>query len=446
GTVRLHNLETVENRDGGLVAITRSGELGMLDEQGRERELYKIPYGSVIHVQDGQAVDAGTTLATWDPHTQPVVSEVEGFARFSDFVDGQSVQTETDGITGLSSQIIIDPVQRSAAAKDLRPAIALVDGDGNPVELPGTEIPAIYVLPPGAIIGITDGAEVQVGDVVARIPQESQKTRDITGGLPRVADLFEARKPKEPAILAEHTGTFSFGKETKTRQRLVITDENGEQHQMLIPKYRVIGIFEGEQVRRGDVLSDGELAPHDILRLRGVSELANYIVKEIQDVYRLQGVGIADKHIEVIVRQMLRKVEVTEPGDSAYLRGDQIDHARLVEENAALEKEGKFPAKFEPMLLGITKASLVTESFISAASFQETTRVLTDAATRGARDELRGLKENVIVGRLIPAGTGLAHHEERRRRRHVTFDQASELFDAPKEAAAVESVAEKPSD
>ncbi|MFA7523443.1 MAG: DNA-directed RNA polymerase subunit beta' [Halothiobacillaceae bacterium] len=446
GTVRLHNLETVENRDGGLVAITRSGELGMLDEQGRERELYKIPYGSVIHVQDGQAVDAGTTLATWDPHTQPVVSEVEGFARFSDFADGQSVRTETDGITGLSSQIIIDPVQRSAAAKDLRPAIALVDGDGNPVELPGTEIPAIYVLPPGAIIGITDGAEVQVGDVVARIPQESQKTRDITGGLPRVADLFEARKPKEPAILAEHTGTFSFGKETKTRQRLVITDENGEQHQMLIPKYRVIGIFEGEQVRRGDVLSDGELAPHDILRLRGVSELANYIVKEIQDVYRLQGVGIADKHIEVIVRQMLRKVEVTEPGDSAYLRGDQIDHARLVEENAALEKEGKFPAKFEPMLLGITKASLVTESFISAASFQETTRVLTDAATRGARDELRGLKENVIVGRLIPAGTGLAHHEERRRRRHVTFDQASELFDAPKEAVAVESVAEKPGD
>jgi DNA-directed RNA polymerase subunit beta' len=331
---------------------------------------------------------------------------VEGFARFSDFVDGQSVKTETDEITGLSSQIIIDPAQRSGTAKDLRPAIALLDQSGDPVNLPGTEIPAIYVLPAGAIIGITDGAEVQVGDVVARIPQESQKTRDITGGLPRVADLFEARKPKEPAILAEHTGTVSFGKETKGKQRLVITDENGENHEELIPKYRVI-------------------------------------VKEIQDVYRLQGVGIDDKHIEVIVRQMLRKVEIVETGDSGYLRGDQVDKARLVEESAALEKDGKFPARAEPMLLGITKASLVTESFISAASFQETTRVLTDAATRGGRDELRGLKENVIVGRLIPAGTGLAHHEERRRRRHAALDQANDLFGAPAEAAEVEAAAEE---
>ncbi|MFW6021319.1 MAG: DNA-directed RNA polymerase subunit beta', partial [Guyparkeria sp.] len=443
GSVRLHNLKTVKNRDGDLVAVTRSGELGMLDEQGRERERYKVPYGSVIRVKDGEKVEAGTTLANWDPHTHPVVSEVEGFARFSDFVDGQSVKTETDEITGLSSQIIIDPAQRTGTAKDLRPAIALTDADGNAVNLPGTEIPAIYVLPAGAIIGITDGAEVQVGDVVARIPQESQKTRDITGGLPRVADLFEARKPKEPAILAEHTGTVSFGKETKGKQRLVITDEHGEQHEELIPKYRVINVFEGEHVERGEIIADGELAPHDILRLRGIADLANYIVKEIQDVYRLQGVGIDDKHIEVIVRQMLRKVEITEPGDSGYLRGDQVDKARLVEENAALEKDGKFPAKYEPMLLGITKASLVTESFISAASFQETTRVLTDAATRGGRDELRGLKENVIVGRLIPAGTGLAHHEERRRRRHAALDQANELFGAPAEAAEVETAAEE---
>jgi len=446
GGVRLHNLKTVKNRDGDLVAVTRSGELGMLDEQGRERERYKVPYGSVIRVKEGEKVDAGTTLANWDPHTHPVVSEVEGFARFSDFVDGQSVKTETDEITGLSSQIIIDPSQRSGTAKDLRPAIALVDRDGNAVNLPGTEIPAIYVLPAGAIIGITDGAEVQVGDVVARIPQESQKTRDITGGLPRVADLFEARKPKEPAILAEHTGTVSFGKETKGKQRLVITDENGEQHEELIPKYRVINVFEGEHVDKGEIIADGELAPHDILRLRGIPELANYIVKEIQDVYRLQGVGIDDKHIEVIVRQMLRKVEVTESGDSGYLRGDQVDRTRIVEENAALEKDGKFPAKFEPMLLGITKASLVTESFISAASFQETTRVLTDAATRGGRDELRGLKENVIVGRLIPAGTGLAHHEERRRKRHAALDQANELFDSPQEVAEVESAGEESGD
>ncbi len=443
GSVRLHNLRTVKNRDGDLVAVTRSGELGVLDEQGRERERYKVPYGSVIRVKDGEKVDAGSTLANWDPHTHPVVSEVEGFARFSDFVDGQSVKTETDEITGLSSQIIIDPAQRTGTAKDLRPAIALTDADGNPVNLPGTEIPAIYVLPAGAIIGITDGAQVQVGDVVARIPQESQKTRDITGGLPRVADLFEARKPKEPAILAEHTGTVSFGKETKGKQRLVITDENGEQHEELIPKYRVINVFEGEHVERGEIIADGELAPHDILRLRGIADLANYIVKEIQDVYRLQGVGIDDKHIEVIVRQMLRKVEIVESGDSGYLRGDQVDKARLVEENAALEKDGKFPAKSEPMLLGITKASLVTESFISAASFQETTRVLTDAATRGGRDELRGLKENVIVGRLIPAGTGLAHHEERRRRRHAALDQANDLFGAPAEAAEVETAAEE---
>ena len=428
GVVRLHNLKTVINRDKDLVAVTRSGELGMVDDQGRERERYKVPYGAVIRVKEGEKVNGGTTLATWDPHTHPVVSEMQGQARFSDFVDGQSVKSDTDEITGLSSQVVIDPKHRNSAAKELRPAIALIDASGEPVCLAGTDIPAFYVLPAGAIIGIEDGAMVQVGDIIARIPQESSKTRDITGGLPRVADLFEARKPKEPAILAEYTGTISFGKETKGKQRLVITDEHGEAHEELIPKYRVINVFEGEHVARGEVIADGELTPHDILRLRGIPDLAAYIIKEIQDVYRLQGVIISDKHIEVIVRQMLRKVEITEPGDSGYLRGDQVDKARLLEENRILEQAGKFAAKYDPMLLGITKASLVTESFISAASFQETTRVLTDSSTRGARDELRGLKENVIVGRLIPAGTGLAHHQERRRRRHLTMDSANALF------------------
>ncbi|OYY56221.1 MAG: DNA-directed RNA polymerase subunit beta' [Halothiobacillus sp. 28-55-5] len=429
GLVRLHNLKTVVNRDNDLVAVTRSGELGMVDDQGRERERYKVPYGAVIRVKESDKVAAGTTLASWDPHTHPVVSEMQGQARFSDFADGLSVKLETDEITGLSALIIIDPKHRStAAAKEMRPAISLVDELGNPICLVGTEIPAFYVLPAGAIIGIEDGATVQVGDIIARIPQESSKTRDITGGLPRVADLFEARKPKEPAILAEYTGTISFGKETKGKQRLVITDEHGEAHEELIPKYRVINVFEGEHVARGEVIADGELTPHDILRLRGIPDLAAYIIKEIQDVYRLQGVIISDKHIEVIVRQMLRKVEISDTGDSGYLRGDQVDKARLLEENRNLEQAGKFAAKFEPMLLGITKASLVTESFISAASFQETTRVLTDSSTRGARDELRGLKENVIVGRLIPAGTGLAYHQERRRRRHLTIDSANSLF------------------
>ncbi|HHQ69240.1 MAG TPA: DNA-directed RNA polymerase subunit beta', partial [Halothiobacillaceae bacterium] len=428
GSVRLHNIKTVVNRDEEAIAVTRSGEIGMLDEQGRERERYKIPYGSVIRVREGQKVEAGTTLANWDPHTHPVISEVEGFARFSDFIEGQTVRSETDEITGLTSQVVIDPSQRTGAAKDMRPSVALINSKGDPVCLPGTDLPAVYVLPPGAIIGITDGGEVQVGDVVARIPQESQKTRDITGGLPRVADLFEARKPKEPAILAEHSGTVSFGKETKGKQRLIITDENNEAHETLIPKFRTINVFEGEHVERGEVISDGELVPADILRLRGVAELADYIVKEVQDVYRLQGVRINDKHIEVIVRQMLRKVEVTEPGDSRFLRGDQVDKARIMEENAMLQEQGKLPAQYTPMLLGITKASLVTESFISAASFQETTRVLTDAATRGGIDELRGLKENVIVGRLIPAGTGLAHHMDRRRRRNQAVENARALF------------------
>ena len=305
-----------------------------------------------------------------------------------------------------------------------------------------TDIPAVYALPDGAIISLSDGQKVSVGDVIARIPQESSKTRDITGGLPRVADLFEARKPKDPAIMAEHTGTVSFGKETKGKRRLVITDENGDSHEELIPKWRHLNVFEGEQVAKGEVIADGEPNPHDILRLQGVESLADYLVKEIQDVYRLQGVKINDKHIEVIIRQMLRKVNVLTPGDSRYLRGEQIDKARFLEVVDELEAAGKEPLTIEPVLLGITKASLATESFISAASFQETTRVLTEAAVRGLKDELRGLKENVIVGRLIPAGTGFAHHAERRRTREQEFaEQLQELEDAQNAAAAAEAEA-----
>ncbi|MEO6696523.1 MAG: DNA-directed RNA polymerase subunit beta', partial [Gammaproteobacteria bacterium] len=320
----------------------------------------------------------------------------------------------------LTSMVVTDPKQRPASAKDLRPMVKLVDEKGKDLSIAGTDIPAHYYLPAGAIVSVEDSSRMGVGDVIARIPQESSKTRDITGGLPRVADLFEARKPKEPAILAEISGTVSFGKDTKGKQRLIITGADGEQHEELIPKWRHVTVFEGEHVERGEMIADGPPAPHDILRLLGVPSLANYIVNEVQDVYRLQGVKINDKHIEVIVRQMLRKVEVTAAGDTKFLRGEQVDRPRILEENQRVTAEGKQAALYEPILLGITKASLATQSFISAASFQETTRVLTEASVSGKWDELRGLKENVIVGRLIPAGTGLAYHAERQRQRHGT--------------------------
>jgi len=417
GTIKLHNIKTIENAAGKLVAVSRSGEVVVLDDIGRERERYKLPYGAELQVREGEKVEGGQTVAVWDPHTHPIITEMAGVLRFVDFIDGVTVQKQTDEITGLSSVVVIDPKQRPTAGKDLRPMVKLVDEKGNDINLAGTSLPAHYFLPGGAIVNVADGTEVKVGDVIARIPQESSKTRDITGGLPRVADLFEARKPKEPAILAEATGTVSFGKETKGKQRLIITDAEGETHELLIPKWRHVNVFEGEHVEKGEVIADGELNPHDILRLRGVADLAEYLVKEIQDVYRLQGVGINDKHIEVIIHQMLRKVEVTDPGETRLLRGEQAEKARVLEANEQAEAENRHPAKWEPLLLGITKASLATESFISAASFQETTRVLTEAAVRGMRDPLNGLKENVIVGRLIPAGTGLAHHKERRARR-----------------------------
>jgi len=445
GTIRLHNIKTVQNKEGNLVAVSRSGEIGVIDANGRERERYKVPYGAVLSVADGDSVEPGQVVANWDPHTHPIVTEVAGTIKFVDFVEGVTVQRKTDEITGLSSLEITDPKQRGSAGKDLRPMVKLLDENGEELKIAGTEMPAHYFLPHGAIVALEDGARVEVGDVVARIPQESSKTRDITGGLPRVADLFEARKPKEPAVLAERTGTVTFGKETKGKQRLVITDANGDQYEELIPKWRHVNVFEGEHVEKGETVVDGEPNPHDILRLLGVTVMADYLVKEIQDVYRLQGVKINDKHIEVIIRQMLRKVEIVGPGDTRFLKGEQVEKARVLEENERVEKEGGVPATWEPLLLGITKASLATESFISAASFQETTRVLTEAAVRGARDDLRGLKENVIVGRLIPAGTGLAYHEERRRQRRRALDPSlalNEMVSAEAQAEAGEAPSE----
>jgi len=415
GTIRLHNIKTVRHERGHLVAVSRSGELGVVDEFGRERERYKIPYGATITVNDADVVTAGQAVANWDPHTHPVVTEVAGMIKFSDFVDGITVTSQVDDVTGLTSTVVLDPKQRGSGGKDLRPVVRLTNAKGKEVTFANTDIPAVYALPAGAIVSLEDGSKVSVGDVIARIPQESSKTRDITGGLPRVADLFEARKPKDSAILAERSGTVSFGKETKGKRRLIITNEGTDKYEELIPKWRHLNVFEGEQVEKGEVIADGEPNPHDILRLQGVEALANYLVREIQDVYRLQGVKINDKHIEVIVRQMLRKIEVLDAGDSALLRGEQMDRGRLLDVIAKQKTEGKHQSTWEPLLLGITKASLATESFISAASFQETTRVLTEAAVRGLKDDLRGLKENVIVGRLIPAGTGFAYHARRRR-------------------------------
>jgi DNA-directed RNA polymerase subunit beta' len=418
GNIRYNNIKYVENNSGKFIAVSRSGELHLIDENGRERERYKIPYGAEITVADNAGVDAGQVVATWDPHTHPVVTEVAGLVQLRDLVEGVTVDKQVDDVTGLTSLIVREPKQRSSAAKDMRPMVKLVDANGDDLFIVGTDIPAQYFLPGGAVVRVTDGAEVGIGDVLARIPQESSKTRDITGGLPRVADLFEARKPKDPALMAEISGTISFGKETKGKQRLIITPKEGEPHEELIPKWRHVSVFEGEHIEKGEIIVDGPEDPHDILRLKGVTALANYMVAEVQEVYRLQGVGINDKHIEVIVRQMLRKVEITSVGDTKFLKGEQVEHDRVLEANDEMRANDKMEATFYPLLLGITKASLATESFISAASFQETTRVLTDAAVTGKRDDLRGLKENVIVGRLIPAGTGLAYHKERYRKRH----------------------------
>lgn len=417
GVLRLHNIKTVQHKNGTLVAVSRSGEAAIVDEFGRERERYKLPYGAVLSVGDNSPVKSGQVIAQWDPHTHPVISEVAGLLKFADLVDGVTMHRQTDEMTGLTSIVVTDPKQRGFAGKELRPMIKLVNNKGADIFLAGTSVPAQYYLPVGAVISLEDGSAVGVGDVIARIPQESSKTRDITGGLPRVADLFEARRPKDSAIMAEISGVVSFGKETKGKRRLIITNASGETHEEMIPKWRQVSVFEGEHVEKGEVIVDGALNAHDILRLLGVPQLATYIVNEVQDVYRLQGVKINDKHIEVIIRQMLRKRLISFAGDTRLLVGEQVEETLYLKENDRAIAEGKEPARGAPILLGITKASLATNSFISAASFQETTRVLTEAAVSGKLDELRGLKENVMVGRLVPAGTGLAYHSNRRNRR-----------------------------
>ncbi|SFG99090.1 DNA-directed RNA polymerase subunit beta' [Neptunomonas qingdaonensis] len=419
GEIRLHNLKYVESPAGHLVAVSRSGELGVTDEHGRERERYKLPYGAIIKVKDGAQVNPGDIVANWDPHTHPIITEVGGTVIFVGMEDGITVKQTTDDLTGLSTTEILDGKDRPAAGKEIRPLIKLVDAKGVDICHPGTDQPVQYLLPAKAIINMANGANVAVGEALARIPQEGSVNKDITGGLPRVADLFEARKPKESSILAEISGIISFGKETKGKKRLVITPNDAEPYELMIQKWRNLNVFEGEHVEKGEVISDGPTNPHDILRILGVEALAEFVVNEIQDVYRLQGVGINDKHIEVICRQMLRKVEIVTSGDSTFIPGEQVEYAAVVSENAELEAADKIPAKFERVLLGVTKASLATESFISAASFQETTRVLTEGAVKGKQDFLRGLKENVVVGRLIPAGTGLAYHSERKRKRAI---------------------------
>jgi len=406
GKASLYNLKTIKNKDKNLVAVSRSGEIIILDKYNKEKERYKVPYGAVINIKDRQKVKAGDVISTWDPHTHPIVSEASGTMVFEDFIDGVTVTEQLDEVTGLSNVIIMDYKKQTSTSSANRPKATLLNSRGKPVMFKGTETPIVYTFPPGAILNIQDGQKIDTGDVIARIPLESSKTSDITGGLPRVADLFEARKPKDAAILAKHSGIASFGKETKGKVRLVITDDEGESFEELIPKTRTLNIFEGEKIQKGEIISDGELSLHDILEVQGIESLTYYLVKEVQDVYRLQGVPINDKHIEIIIRQMMRTLEVDEPGDTRLLTGELINRSELLDINEKMVSEDLNPASYKPTIMGITKASLATTSFISAASFQETTRVLTEAAVKGSVDKLRGLKENVVVGRLVPAGTG----------------------------------------
>ncbi|QWD98564.1 DNA-directed RNA polymerase subunit beta' [Polynucleobacter sp. MG-5-Ahmo-C2] len=430
GTMRV-----VKNAKGEQIVISRSGEALIVDENGRERERHKVPYGATLLLKEDAAVKAGASLATWDPLTRPIISEYAGIARFDNVEEGVTVAKQVDEVTGLSTLVVIDGKRRSAASKGVRPMINLVDDKGNEVMIAGTDHPVNIGLQVGALITVKDGQKVEVGEVLARIPIESQKTRDITGGLPRVAELFEARSPKDAAVLAKVTGTVSFGKETKGKQRLVITDMDGEANEFLIPKEKQVLVHDGQVVNKGEMIVEGPADPHDILTLRGIEELAIYIVDEVQDVYRLQGVKINDKHIEVIVRQMLRRVQITDGGDTAYITGEQVERSKLYDANDLVIAAGKRPAQFENVLLGITKASLSTDSFISAASFQETTRVLTEAAIMGKTDTLRGLKENVIIGRLIPAGTGLSYRRARKVREQFERDRA-QMIAAEEEAMA----------
>jgi len=434
GSAKWINLKTITNSDGKIVVTSRSGEITIADESGREQERYKIAYGSTVTVEDGGKVVSGEILAQWDPHTHPVITEVNGTSKFGNF-EG-TVEETVDDLTGLTTYVVKDAKERATSVKEARPYIALVDESGESVCFSGTQTPALYYLPENGVVVVQEGSLIGAGDVLARIPQASSKNKDITGGLPRVADLFEARQPKEPSIMAEVSGVIGFGKETKGKQRLVISQDSGEQYEALIPKWRTVSVFEGERVEKGDVVVDGNPNPHDILRLLGIGKLAEYIVDEVQDVYRLQGVKINDKHIETIIRQMLRKVEVKSPGDTGLIKGEQAEYARVVELNDKAREKGEVEAGFQRVLLGITKASLATESFISAASFQETTRVLTEAAVSGKRDKLVGLKENVIVGRLIPAGTGFAYHQARKEASDAALEEL-QAFMKPEEEVEV---------
>ncbi len=445
GTVRFtQNMRYVTNAKGEKVVIARSAEVMITDDHGRERERHKVPYGATLLVDDGKVGKAGAQLATWDPHTRPIVTEYGGIVKFENVEEGVTVAKQIDEVTGLSTLVVIDPKRRGTSqSKGLRPQVKLLSEAGEEVKIHGTDHAVTITFQVGSLITVKDGQQVSIGDILARIPQESAKARDITGGLPRVAELFEARAPKDAGILAEVTGTVSFGKDTKGKQRLVITEPDGTAHEYLIPKDKHVMAHDGQVVNRGEMIVDGAAEPHDILRLLGVEALARYIIDEVQDVYRLQGVKINDKHIEVIVRQMLRRVVITDPGDTHFIREEQVERAEVLDENDKAVAEGKRPAEYQYMLLGITKASLSTDSFISAASFQETTRVLTEAAIMGKRDELRGLKENVIVGRLIPAGTGLAYHRTRRQQaagEDIAADRGLEEAETSEGVASEENV------
>ena len=400
GIVAFENLRTVHNREGSLVVLSRSGEIKLVGDDGQVKEKYPIVYGSTLSASEGQRVSAGDKLAEWDPFTVPIIAEVGGSVRYADLREGTSMEERVDEITFQTQRVVTE-----GRSSDLKPRIELVDESDMLVKVPGKK-EAVYNLPVGAIIVLDDMASVHPGDILAKIPRETTKTKDITGGLPRVAELFEARKPKDMAIMADRNGTVSFGADTKGKRKVLLTDENGEQKEYLIPKGKHVVVTDGDYVRKGELLVDGQVNPHEILEVLGRIELAKFLVDNIQQVYRLQGVEINDKHIEVIVRQMVRRVKIADPGDTRFLPGEQVDRYDLSEANARALADGKQGASHESLLLGITKASLSTESFISAASFQETTKVLTEASINSKVDHLRGLKENVIMGRLVPAGTG----------------------------------------